>query len=103
MTPGNARCSAFKPSATRELSNLKTPRKILFLALLVCSLAGIAAAKAWRITDFQDSITVNTNGSALVNERITLAFEGEFHGIHRTIPIEYPGPNGTNYELFIEG
>ena len=81
---------------------MKTPRKILFLAPLVCSLAGIAAAKAWRITDFQDTITIDSNGSALVNERVTLAFEGEFHGIHRTIPIEYPGPNGTNYELFIE-
>ena len=63
---------------------------------------GYRGAKSWRITDFQDTITVNTNGSALVNERITLDFAGECHGIHRTIPIEYPGPNGTNYELFIE-
>ena len=37
-----------------------------------------------------------------MTERITLVFEGEWHGIHRTIPIEYPGPNGTNYELFLE-
>ena len=37
----------------------------------------------------------------MVTERITLVFDGEFHGIHRTIPIEYPGPNGTNYELFL--
>ena len=29
-------------------------------------------------------------------------FVGEWHGIHRTIPIEYPGPNGTNYELFLK-
>ena len=26
---------------------------------------------------------------------------GEWHGIHRTIPVEYPGPNGTNYTLFL--
>jgi len=37
----------------------------------------------------------------VVTERITLVFEGEWHGIHRTIPIEYPGPSGTNYELFL--
>ena len=37
----------------------------------------------------------------MVTERITLVFDGEWHGIHRTIPIEYPGPNGTNYELFL--
>src|SRR5262249_21057087 len=29
-------------------------------------------------------------------------FEGEFHGIHRTIPVEYPGPRGTNYTLFVD-
>ncbi len=59
------------------------------------------AAKSWRIADFQDTITVEKDGSALVDERINLVFVGEWHGIHRTIPIEYPGPNGTNYELFI--
>jgi uncharacterized membrane protein len=35
-----------------------------------------------------------------VHERLTLVFEGEFHGIHRTIPIENLGPRGTNYTLF---
>ena len=29
-------------------------------------------------------------------------FEGEWHGIHRTMPIDYPGPNGTNYTLFLD-
>lgn len=72
------------------------------IALLVCSLTGIAAAKSWRIADFQDNIVVEKDGSAVVNERITLVFVGEWHGIHRTIPIEYPGPNGTNYELYLD-
>ena len=40
--------------------------------------------------------------TAVVTERISLVFVGEWHGIHRTIPIEYPGPNGTNYELFLD-
>jgi uncharacterized membrane protein len=74
---------------------------IALLALLFCVFAGAAQAKSWRIADFQDNITVEKDGSALVTERITLAFVGEWHGIHRTIPIEYPGPNGTNYELFL--
>ena len=26
---------------------------------------------------------------------------GEWHGIHRTIPVEYPGAQGTNYTLFL--
>jgi len=84
-----------------KLCNLKTSRAILF-ALLVCFLAGAAQAKSWRVGDFQDNIIVSEDGSAVVTERITLVFVGEWHGIHRTIPIEYPGPSGTNYELFVE-
>jgi len=82
---------------------LKIPRTIapVLLVLLVCAFTGVAQAKSWRVSDFQDTITVNQDGTAVVTERITLVFEGEWHGIHRTIPIEYPGPNGTNYELFL--
>jgi uncharacterized membrane protein YgcG len=58
-------------------------------------------ARSWRVTDFNDNITVAEDGSAVVHERITLSFEGEWHGIHRFIPIEYPGPRGTNYTLFL--
>ena len=81
---------------------MKVPQAIVstLLALLVCISA--AQAKSWRVADFQDNITVEQDGSAVVTERITLNFEGEWHGIHRTIPIEYPGPNGTNYELFLK-
>ena len=77
------------------------PRAFLFLFVTILTLALPAAAKSWRVSDFQDTITVNPDGSALVNETITLTFVGEWHGIHRTIPIEYPGPAGTNYQLFV--
>ena len=77
-------------------------RNALGLAALACLLGAPAFARSWRISNFQDEITVKEDGSALVNETITLVFEGEWHGIHRTIPIEYPGPNGTNYELFVD-
>jgi uncharacterized membrane protein YgcG len=84
---------------------LKIPKTIvsaLLAALILCSFIGAAEAKSWRVADFQDKIIVDRDGTAVVTERITLAFEGEWHGIHRTIPIEYPGPNGTNYELFLK-
>jgi uncharacterized membrane protein len=72
--------------------------------VLACVLFSVSPllAKSWRVTDFQDNIIVDRDGSAEVTERITLAFVGEWHGIRRTIPIEYPGPNGTNYELFLK-
>ena len=81
---------------------MKTAKQAAFLAIFLCILAGSAAAKSWRIADFQDDIVVNQNGSAIVTERISLAFVGQWNGIHRLIPIEYPGPSGTNYELFLE-
>jgi uncharacterized membrane protein YgcG len=60
------------------------------------------AARSWRVSDFDDTITVSQDGSAAVHERITLVFEGEWHGIHRFIPVEYPGPRGTNFTLFLK-
>src|ERR1051325_3346956 len=59
-------------------------------------------ARDWRIADFKDTITVTQDGSTSVREKITLSFIGEWHGIHRTIPIEYPGPRQTNYTLFVD-
>ena len=35
-------------------------------------------------------------------ERIAVVFDGSFQGIYRTIPVDYPGPNGTNYRLFLK-
>jgi uncharacterized membrane protein YgcG len=75
---------------------------VVLLSLFLGVLSSVAAAKSWRVADFQDDITVASDGSAIVKERITLAFVGEWHGIHRNIPIQYPGPSGTNYELYLD-
>jgi len=72
----------------------------LSLATLLAT-ASAAQGHSWHIADFKDTISINADGSALVSEKITIVFEGEWHGIHRTIPIEYPGPTGTNYTLFL--
>jgi len=88
--------------AIRSFGNLKIARKVGVLAILLSILTGFAVAKSWRVGDFQDTIEISKDGSAVVVERISLVFVGEWHGIHRTIPIEYPGPNGTNYELFLD-
>ena len=70
--------------------------------LAVCLLSfSCAFARSWQITEFADNIGIQQDGTASVQERITLQFDGEWHGIHRTIPVEYPGPNGTNYTLFL--
>jgi uncharacterized membrane protein len=78
--------------------------ELIVCLFLLLSLAASAAAQArnWRVTDFNDTISIAPDGTALVSEKITLAFVGQWHGIHRTIPVEYPGPEGTNYTLFLK-
>ena len=79
-----------------------TKHRLLVLSLLL-ALAATASAQPrnWRVADFKDTISIAADGTALVSEKITLVFVGEWHGIHRTIPVEYPGPQGTNYTLFL--
>ena len=72
---------------------------VLFLAAL---LPNSAFARSWRIADFKDTISVGQDGSTLVVERINLVFIGQWNGIHRIIPVEYPGPGTTNYTLFLD-
>lgn len=65
-------------------------------------LAGSSWARSWRVTDYDDTILIGQDGTAVIHERITLAFQGNWHGIHRFIPVEYPGPRGTNYTLLLD-
>ena len=88
--------------ALRNGSELSLRLACLFLLPCWLILAPSASAKSWQVTDFSDTIVVEPDGSAVVQERITLSFEGEWHGIHRFIPVEYPGPRGTNYTLFLK-
>ncbi|HEY4840692.1 MAG TPA: DUF2207 domain-containing protein [Terriglobales bacterium] len=78
-------------------------RRLVFLISLF-ALAASASAQPhnWRVSDFNDTISIAPDGKTLVSEKITLTFVGQWHGIHRTIPVEYPGPQGTNYTLFVD-
>src|ERR1035441_4482083 len=76
------------------------------LALLLClfciSLVTSASARDWHIERFDTQMSVAQDGVATVTERLDVVFDGEFHGIYRDIPIEYPGPHGSNYTLFLK-
>ena len=73
--------------------------RVLVLFLLLG--AAPAFARNWRIADFHTVATIGADGSASISEDITCVFFGQYQGIYRDIPIEYPGPNGTNYTLFL--
>ncbi|MGA7644863.1 MAG: DUF2207 domain-containing protein, partial [Terriglobales bacterium] len=77
-------------------------RLILLFLLLTVAVTAPAQSHSWRVDDFKDTISIAADGTALVSEKITVTFVGEWHGIHRTIPVEYPGAQGTNYTLFLD-
>ena len=71
-------------------------------AALVVLFITPAFARSWHIANFTSTIDIDQRGYAQVSERIDLVFVGSFQGIWRTIPVEYPGPNGSNYSLFLK-
>jgi Predicted membrane protein (DUF2207) C-terminal domain/Predicted membrane protein (DUF2207) N-terminal domain len=85
--------------ATSQISFLG--KRVLIFLVCFLTLCAPLFARSWRIADFDDNISIASNGTASVHEKITLVFVGSFQGIHRTIPVEYPGPSGTNYTLFL--
>jgi uncharacterized membrane protein len=74
--------------------------QVLAVLLLVFNLP--AWARSYHISKFNSNIHVEEDGSARVEEQITFVFKGEYHGIYRDIPVDYPGPGGSNYTLFIK-
>ncbi len=72
------------------------------IAAILVALAVPAFAREWHITRFVSNITVQQDGVLEVREHLAVEFDGEYHGIYRDIPIEYPGPHGSNYELFLK-
>jgi uncharacterized membrane protein len=76
--------------------------RILVLLTITLCLAIPSFAREWKISRFISNVTVAQDGTMSVREHLVVDFEGDYHGIYRDIPIEYPGPHGANYELFLK-
>ena len=74
---------------------------IVFPLLLLLLGAVPAWARTYHVSQFNSTIHVQPDGSADLTEQITFVFKGQFQGVYRDIPVEYPGPKGSNYSLFI--
>jgi uncharacterized membrane protein len=61
-----------------------------------------SAARELSISHFDEIVTVNPDGTIEVTETIEARFSGSWHGIYRTIPVEYETPQHLNYSLLIE-
>jgi uncharacterized membrane protein len=72
------------------------------LLLFFVSTASTFTGKELRIEKFDAEIVVSPNGSIDVTENIQVHFiGGPWHGLYRTIPVEYVTPQGLNYSLFL--
>jgi hypothetical protein len=60
-----------------------------------------ASARTLHIRDFHAELVVLPDSSLDVTETIHVDFEGMWQGIYRSIPVEYAGPGGFNYSLFL--
>ncbi len=86
------------------LNRVQNPSRMRW-GLLLAALLLLAAplfARSWKIARFDARYTVADDGTVLVEEEIHPSFEGTFNGILREIPVEYPGPDGTAYKLFLK-
>ena len=83
-----------------------TIRSFLAIALLVAFLFPSASAlstRELRIENFQSETIVMPDGTIDVTETIQAHFiGGPWHGLYRTIPVEYVTPQGLNYSLFLD-
>ena len=76
----------------------------LLAALFLWTLAAPAlAARELRIENFHSDVMVMPDGSVDVTEIIQAHFlGGPWHGLYRSIPVEYVTPQGFNYSLFLD-
>lgn len=85
---------------SRKLGSLI--RRSLVLCLLLLVLAASASARQLKIDKFSAEIFVQPDSSLDVTETIEVNFIGAWHGLYRTIPVEYTTPEGFNNTLFVK-
>jgi hypothetical protein len=82
--------------------------RAFFMALLAALFlwtfaAPSLAARELRIENFHSDVMVMPDGSVNVTEIIQVHFlGGPWHGLYRSIPVEYVTPQGFNYSLFLD-
>ena len=85
----------------RSLLNPSLTRWGFLLAALLL-LAAPSFARSWKIARFDARYTIAEDGTVLIEEELHPAFQGAYNGILREIPVEYPGPDGTAYKLYLK-
>jgi Predicted membrane protein (DUF2207) len=84
---------------SRHRSRLRRVVAILLLALFA---AMPAVARTLVFKHFDAQIQVRPDGTIDVTEVMEAQFTGAWHGIYRTIPVEYTNDAGLNYTLLLD-
>jgi uncharacterized membrane protein len=79
----------------------KTLLRLALLLLFSFALAVSASARTLKIDSFTAKIIVQPDSTLDVTETIEANFIGAWHGLYRTIPVEYVTPQGFNTSLFV--
>ncbi|HEY2118501.1 MAG TPA: DUF2207 domain-containing protein [Candidatus Acidoferrum sp.] len=75
---------------------------LLTLLLFICCSFTPAQQKQRQLKKFYADIVITPDGKVEITESITFKFiGGPWQGIYRNIPVQYVGPGGMNYSLFL--
>jgi hypothetical protein len=77
-------------------------RRIVAIILLALFAALPANARTLVFKHFDSQIQVRADGTIDVTEVMEAQFTGSWHGIYRSIPVEYTNPEGLNYTLLLD-
>ncbi len=78
---------------------------LALLGVVLAFFANSASAqlREQQLKKFYADIVITPDGKVDVTENVTFRFiGGPWHGIYRIIPVEYVGPGGLNYTLFLD-
>jgi hypothetical protein len=82
---------------------MRSWRHCLIACILLLGCALPATARELVIQHFDEHVTISPNASIEVAETIDVQFiGGPWHGVYRTIPVEYTDPSGLNFSLFLQ-
>src|SRR5437868_11073166 len=76
---------------------------VLFVLFLAFPSTAAISTRQLRIENFQSETVVMADGTIDITETIQAHFlGGPWHGLYRTIPVEYVTPQGLNYTLLLD-
>ena len=94
--------AGLKPGPTKRNASLDRLACFVLLVFFILAFAASASARQLQIQKFSSEIFVQPDSALDITETIEAKFTGVWHGIYRSIPVEYVTPQGFNYTLFVK-